>query len=667
MKSLDKKSKKILYAFLTHDVLTTERLKQEVDMSERTLHEYINHLNEVLSEYRSSIIKKPRVGMWLEADNESINTLHILAGGTGEEHLSDAESRVHYLIVRLLEYDDYLTIQSLAEEIHVSHGTMVNDLEKVERWLKGYHLRLERVRNKGVRVLASEKKRRQILATIYQLQKDNHTLLKMIRGVVDHEDFKGMEDYIGSAIFSQFDAFEIGRLKRIVKTMETSSPLQFSDEGFVALVIHIAIALKRARDGQYVKLDNKTKQRLKNNELYDKANAFVEAIESAFDIELPDDEACYILMHMLGAKVQAQNETDDQAFSPSIENVVEAMIARAESLLDTNLSQDDILKRSLALHIQASINRLEHNLPIHNPYLEDIKQGYPMVFEASIQSYDYLKQRFSFAYNDHEIAYIAMHIQASIERNKAAVDHDPKNVLLVCSSGVGTSQLLSSKFKRIFADLNLVATVPLSHVDKYPDVDLIVSTVPFEHESVPVVIVSPFLTHKDLSTIEKRLNQMSQTQSHRPFKGFTKLISRTLIRTNVRYSNMKRLIKAMCDEMVEQRYVNESFYQSVMDREAISSTAVLDVALPHGHYEHVQKDAISIWTLNQPIRWGDFDVFMVALIAIKKETTGDLQAFYDTLYDMISDETLKKNIKVIRDDDALYKLLSEGENNANNQ
>ncbi|MFP4078470.1 MAG: BglG family transcription antiterminator [Candidatus Izemoplasmataceae bacterium] len=666
MDSLNEKGKRILKEFLSRKTLTADTLSNILGLSEKTLYGEIDRLNDVLKAHDASIEKKPRVGMWLKAKDDSLNALWLLSEQPERSSLSDIETRKYYLIVRLLEQDDYITMNTLAEEIYVSHGTLVNDIDKVGKWLELHDLSLERKRNKGIRINASEKKRREILAGIYQQHQSNQEMLKVIRELRVGEAPRSIEHYVGSAVFRQFDAFDFDSLKMIVQNLEKKTPIRFSDEGFAAIVIHIAIALKRARDGQFVRLPKDTKQKFMDHKLYPVAKRFVEEVETYFEVSMVEDEASYILMHMLGAKVQDEPEELADAFERPITDTVNAMILQAESLLDVSLINDEILIRSLALHIQSSINRLENHLPIRNPYLEDIKKDYPMVFEASIESFETLRRQYGFPYNDHEIAYIAMHIQAAVERRLANQSQDHYRVLLVCSSGVGTSQLLTSKFKRIFRNLEIVDTVSLSETDAMDlgTIDLIVTTVPFENDDAPIVHVSPFLNQKDLSRIEATLDNLKRDRQNHvkdAFQGFTHLLDETLIRTDVRYTNKDRLLKAMCKVLHDSGYVDEAYYKSVLDREAISSTAVFDFAIPHGDYHFVNQDAMMVWTLNQPIVWDDKPVHAVILLAIRKETTKQLKTFYDTLYGLISDDKLKKTILKTKNPQELYTLLSEGE------
>jgi len=663
MDTLSATGKRLLNLFMNNELLNYEYLAKELDVSKKTVFNEIEKLDQVLSKSGVRITRKQGHGMWLEGQKDSPEILKLLNQNT---HLdfSNSETRMYYLIVRLLEHRDYLTMDQLAEEIFVSHTTLVSDIKKVEEWFEAEDIELERRRAKGIRITTDEKKKRQVLASIYRNLKTDRSMLGMIREIRLGGNHQDLDYYVGSAVFNRFEAFDIDTLKIIVQNLEEETSIHFTDEGFAAIVIHIAIALRRAMDGNWIKLSDETVSKLKRHEEYDMAKRFLKKIESYFNVKMPDDEACYILMHMLGAKVMDSPQASGQRFTEDVLDTVKTIIRKSENLLDVNLLQDELLIRSLALHIQASMNRLENNLPIKNPYLDDIKTEYPIVFEAAIDGYDTIKSKYGFPYNDHEIAYIAIHIQAAIERQNSMTDINKVRVMIVCSSGVGTAQLVTSKFQRIFKDVDIVATASMLDIDTMDlsDVDLIVSTVPLEKQKIATVHVSPFLTSKDIKKINRALNLETNTKApKRYFEGFTHLVDQRFIKVHSRHTDYKRLLKSMCDQLVEEGVVTPKYYESALKRENISSTAMLNVAIPHGDYTEVLKDKMMVWTLNKPIKWEDSTVETVFLLAIRKETTKQLKKFYDALYTVIGNEDLKKQITQIKDKETLYNLLSKGD------
>jgi mannitol operon transcriptional antiterminator len=74
---------------------------------------------------------------------------------------------------------------------------------------------------------------------------------------------------------------------------------------------------------------------------------------------------------------------------------------------------------------------------------------------------------------------------------------------------MGTSRLLAAQIEKNFPHIHIVDTVSLLHLEaairKKAPIDLIISTVPFEHDRHRVVVVNSFLEKEDFELIETHL------------------------------------------------------------------------------------------------------------------------------------------------------------------
>ena len=93
-----------------------------------------------------------------------------------------------------------------------------------------------------------------------------------------------------------------------------------------------------------------------------------------------------------------------------------------------------------------------------------------------------------------------MYFQAAFEKYAAR-----KRVLLVCSSGVGTSHLLGARVKRIFPDWEIVDIVSAARVDEAIQrcqPMLVLTTVHIEVQQVPTILVSAVLSKYDIAKLK---------------------------------------------------------------------------------------------------------------------------------------------------------------------
>lgn len=128
---------------------------------------------------------------------------------------------------------------------------------------------------------------------------------------------------------------------------------------------------------------------------------------------------------------------------------------------------------------------------------------------------------------DDEVAYITLHIGASIERSKRKIKNEVKT-LLVCGSGFGTVKMLSSRMKYEFPKLEIVKEVSVLDItdDDLNSVDLIISTVDFDISSnKKIVKVSPLLTMEDIKKIETFLSVQFIVENNKYKPNIVELLS----------------------------------------------------------------------------------------------------------------------------------------------
>ncbi|KYD04369.1 PTS sugar transporter subunit IIA [Geobacillus sp. 44B] len=104
----------------------------------------------------------------------------------------------------------------------------------------------------------------------------------------------------------------------------------------------------------------------------------------------------------------------------------------------------------------------------------------------------------------------------------------------------------------------------------------------------------------------------------------------SLILKDVNVNNREELLKIMAINLFEKGLVKESFIEAVIEREKNSATGLptngVSVAIPHTDSEHVNKNAISVAILKEPVKFGvmgersaETPVQIVFMLAINKE------------------------------------------------
>src|SRR5699024_1969050 len=107
-----------------------------------------------------------------------------------------------------------------------------------------------------------------------------------------------------------------------------------------------------------------------------------------------------------------------------------------------------------------------------------------------------------------EIAFLALHFQSCIVRNKK----DEVNVVITCYYGIGISNLLIVKIANLDDHINIVDTLRLKRVYHYDisNIDMLITTHPINTKDLPdtlhVIEVSPLLSDNDIKQVKSFIN-----------------------------------------------------------------------------------------------------------------------------------------------------------------
>ena len=115
-------------------------------------------------------------------------------------------------------------------------------------------------------------------------------------------------------------------------------------------------------------------------------------------------------------------------------------------------------------------------------------------------------------------------------------------------------------------------------------------------------------------------------------------------------------LKTVCSVLYKEGCVDENFFESVMKREMISPTNIVEsVAIPHGMDKYVLKNRICIITTKRPISWGKGPVSVIFLLAINFSNVSASKKVLEELYSIISDKEL---IEALKASDTFEKMIS---------
>lgn len=372
--------------------------------------------------------------------------------------------------------------------------------------------------------------------------------------------------------FSSISKEDIDQIHKIILKQIQKHQISMSDIAINNLCIHIAIAYKRIVSGHHVVLVHSDIEEINQQKEYQVATEIAADVENYYHVKFPQQEIAYIAMHLLGTKLLSQTKSQvDHVINDEILHLVHFVLEKIEEQLELGIQNDQELILGLSLHLKPAVNRIKFGMNIRNPMLQDIKNNYPLAYEAGIIAGIAVKEYTGIEMDENEIGYLALHFGAAIERKK--LQSGPKRCLVVCASGLGTAQLIFYRLKSYFGhNLEVVGTTEYYKLKQMNlnGIDFIVSSIPIQESfHIPVI---------DLKSIEKFIVNQNTSQ---PILSY---FHKDLTFLKEKLGTQERALEFLNDVLLDKGLVDDTFLEAIYEREKVAPTAFGNlVAIPPDH------------------------------------------------------------------------------------
>lgn len=590
--------------------MKSEEICEQLDIASRTLRNDLKKYKSIFLENGVTLISKPGVGYYFEIFDQDLYFKFIqdlIKKETQDQHLMPVypEERINYLIKSFLSTDNYIKIEDLEEELFVSRSTLTNDLKDVRERLEYYHLDIENKPNYGMKIIGEEFNKRACISKYY-FYTDSYDDV-----ILNTEKNKNKEI-----------------IKKLLYGTITENNFTLTDIGFQNLVIHIMILLMRMDKLTEDDIIEPIYKSLEDEKEFKIACLLMDKLENQFKVKFPKKEIYYITIHLLGKKSMQYNN-DTLLISQETQDLLSYIFEHIKQNFQFDFSQDFELFRFLSLHFQPMMNRLKYGLYIENPLIDKIKNENPLAFEIALYAGSIIKEIKKYDVSVNEVGYVALHFALALERVQEKVKS--KNVIVVCASGAGSSQILlyklRQKFKNYINEIKVAKLYELLDIDqnKY---DYIISTVPITFETkIPIINVQDFLTEEDVGLVRNIF-----TEAENDYSFINKYFKEELFFKDLIGNTKEEVLRNMCDAVHKVMEVPSDFYQLVIQREEMATTEFgNNIALPHPIKPITKSTFVAIGMLKKPIKWEKLQVKFVFLISTKKDSTESLSLFNESI------------------------------------
>ncbi len=582
----------VCFLYKAQDEIMIKDLELFLCLSGKTIRKIINENQETAEQYGFQIVQTNSSVSLRITDGERFTQMKPLIRFF--EDPKNTNLRMCFVIKHLLDADDYIRIEDLADELYVSRATLDRLIPEIKTMLQEYDLRIVSKPKYGIRIEGKEINKRAVY-------KQNNL------------------DGISDANTELYHAVQI-ILEKVIRKYN----LILADDSFNNLIHHCAVAVQRIHNGNMIDAsagipiaDDYALQRQASEEL-------CSIFEEYFDIEVSEYEKDYITLHLLGKQILSERKQISEDTIAMMYEVYDE-IHRVKGI---DFRNDNELTTALLLHLQPMIIRSRTSLLQKNPMLTDIKRNMPEAYEIALLAAGFLKDNYALALSEDEAGYMALHFAIALDRLQNSEEFG--KIAVVCGSGRGTAKLLKYRLVNrchLNPDYILLTSVrELEHTD-FSEIQCILTTVPLlEEYPVPVLVI-------DLSVSKASQERLSEFLDRNKQKS--KWVDPDLVFSDMDIANKEDAIHFLCKK-IEEKYNYEGLYEQVIKREALSSTEIGSmVAMPHPFQYPCEKTAVAFMTLKSPVMWKYQKVKLIILMVLSD--TADSSDFTGHLSELCED------------------------------
>lgn len=596
--------------------ITAQILAIHLSVSDRSIKNYITEINFreprlILSSHRGYTVDKVRA-------------MRILSNHVFKMPQTP-EERVNYLLTQLLnsrQSDVQIPdLNELSDNLCVSYETIKKDLLLVRKKLKEFSLYLT-VSNDRLAVEGLEQDKRRMFSSILYVEFSTNILSL-------------------AQIGRKFPQYDIDLLVSILVESCKSWHYFINEYALLSLILDVVISIDRIRNdhtfNHHINVQSSAVKRKFDERETTFAHKVINDIEHHFGVSYNELETEALTVVLLSSLIRIDM---DEIHAGNIEELAGKECMDLVEVLRKEMRHYDFIDGEseqflirFTIHIKNLLVRLQHGHITRNPLTEHIKSSCPLIFECAVAISEKIRQFTGYLVDEHEIAYIALHI-GSILGSQIAGQNKVSCVLLVPSYHNHTSQLISH-IDSLFGEHLMIRAIVTSYeeFESLPGTDFLISTLSISQTIIEWIYINPFLTDRDISALQYKIERVRKKKKRTKLLESLMLISNeNLFFHNPHFVNENEAIHFMANTLHKYGYVDDSFVHDVFQRERSYPTTFGNIAVPHSMKMNAFKTGLCVVVSEKPFQWGDNMVNVVLLFSINRD---ERSLFYDIFDNLI--------------------------------
>lgn len=579
------------------DFITIRDIAAHFSISERTCRNDLSAIEAFLKESGILLRRKTGKGVLLEctdAERQFLNDC-LLIPATRSYDIDEREN----ISIALLLINETTTFQELADKCLVSRQTLINQFSRLEQRLEKNAISIKKNPGKGLSLKGEEKSIRFQFLEILETDVCRQKICQMF---CEHPQINA----------------HLKTAAKIVNEIQDLKKLDFIDFGRIQLIL--AYTLSRIEQGHTLKKDW----------VYNNDSQLKEVIAEYF----PSDSEQYFICSLIQAE-RANRFRPDVTIEDEAQMISHDLISSLDRIHPIEKDSFKDIIDGLTVHLRAAIYRSRNHISIKNELLDQIKMSASLMFEFTRHELCRTEKEYGITFDENEISYIAMYLTSIYETSinaKMSVD-----ILIICSYGLAASAVLKLRLEQAFPGYNIWGPCSVRDAAKYLDsakIDLIISANEYSNARIPVIVVNPLLTQKDLDKIRQKIYlDVYSAMCSTFFKAYTLPETRHSVGTYITpdaiqilnecksWEDAIRIASAPLIKInaIEHRYVEEMI-------NAVNNYGTYMVLTPEVAYVHagvndgIHRNCSAMLVIRDSVIFGNFDkkrIYAIVILGIK--------------------------------------------------
>lgn len=488
----------IEYLLEVGDYVTVSEMAKILKVTNRTIYRQISEVNEVVGIYEMYLDNIPKQGMKIQGSVSQIENLRKVFEEKGSEQVYSGTDRVNLIILNILFENDYIKTQSLAIDLNTSVQTIRNDYDKVKEALESHHISFLTKKGGGVKIEGEERNKRHLCTSILLQNITPNSMFNWLKGKPGKSN-----PYMNILKEWGYEGVLLNLYHHMEQVIQDNKVV-ISDREFQEFLLLLTIFVQRhdCSDSEKNSLKIHVNVAEPTHEIYKDIKHF---LREDYQIELYENEKNYFYwltnLYVSRTDDQDRNETSSLLLLDLISQLINLVGSRAHFPFE----EDENLAKNLILHMKMALGRVGSGIALTNPLGDEIYRINPALYEIVEKS---LKEIFvNEKISKDEIGYIVIYFITSMEfLKKASI-----SVLVICTSGIGSSKMLRSRLEREFSEIQVTKILALHKLgnEDLSQYDMVISTTPLDLTEKEYLCVSPLLTEKEIEEVRKRINSFT--------------------------------------------------------------------------------------------------------------------------------------------------------------